>query len=91
MAVSLGRGLFALLKASAIIPVSSGESAAPLDSIKYWMDIAVLLISGRATSFTVDVTFGEDMGINSEVKASIIPKAVLFSTGLFNVINNDKY
>ena len=52
----------------------SGASAAPLDSMKYWIAIAVLLISGSVTSFTVEVTFGLAIGMKRAVTASAIPK-----------------
>ena len=71
-----------------MMPVMRGESAAPLDSMKYWIDMAVLRISGSATSLTVDVTFGEDMGINNAVTPSMIPNNALLPTGIFNVIKS---
>ena len=51
----------------------NGAKAAPLDSMKYWIAIAVLRISGTVTSFTVEVTFGEAMGRNKAVIANNIP------------------
>ena len=85
MAVCLGLGLLASLSVSAIIPVINGASAAPLDSIKYWIARAELRISGNATSFTVDVTFAEEMGINKAVIAIMIANKVLSPVGMFSV------
>lgn len=85
IAASRGLGLLALRRESAIRPVIKGARAAPLDSMKYWMDIAVLRISGSATSFIVDVTFGEDIGIKSAVTPSIIPNKVRLSIGILKV------
>ena len=85
MAVCLGLGLFASLSVSAIIPVIKGASAAPLDSIKYWIARAELRISGNATSFTVDVTLADDMGINKAVIAIIIANKVFSPVGILSV------
>ena len=73
IAVPLGVGLLAFRKESARIPIINGDKATPLDSIKYWTDKAILRISGRVTSLTVDVVFGDDMGINSATTANIMP------------------
>ena len=85
MAVCLGLGLLASLKASASIPVINGASAAPLDSIKYWIARAELRTSGNATSFTVDVTLADEMGINKAVIAIMIANKVFSPEGMFSV------
>ena len=79
MAVCLGLGLLASLSASANIPVINGANAAPLDSIKYWIARAELRISGNATSFTVEVTFADEIGMNKAVTAIMIANKCFFS------------
>ena len=50
---------------------------------KNWIAMAVLRISETVTSFTVEVAFGDAIGINSAVIASSLPKSNLFAKSTF--------
>ena len=70
----------------AIYPARTGAMAAPLFSIKYWIENAVLRTSGSAISFIEETIFGLPIGIKRAVMPSIIPKMNGCSVGIDKVI-----
>ena len=69
--------------ASAIAPAMVGARAAPLFSIKFSTACAELRTSGRVMSKTVEMTFGEENGMNKAVRLMNTKKVVLSATGVF--------
>jgi hypothetical protein len=53
---------------AAMYPASSGANAAPVFSMKYCSAKAVLLTSGKVMSYTVEITFGDAIGMKSAVR-----------------------
>lgn len=49
----------------------------------------MLWISGKATSFTVDVTLAEEIGINNAVTPIMTANKLLFSSGIFKVMKSN--
>src|SRR5581483_8438300 len=68
---------------NAMAPAMVGARAAPLFSMKYSTACAELRISGRLMSKTVEVTLGEENGMNNAVRHMRMKKVVFSSTGVF--------
>src|SRR6186997_2612970 len=62
---------------NAMAPAIVGARAAPLFSMKYSTDWAELRTSGRLMSKTVEVTLGEENGMNNAVRHIKMKKVVL--------------
>src|SRR5512141_2188729 len=68
---------------NAMAPAMVGANAAPLFSMKYSTACAELRISGKLISKTVDVTLGDENGMNKAVRHIRTKKVFLSSIGVF--------
>ena len=83
--IQMSRKAFFKVVWSAMNPTIAGAVAAPRDSIKYWIDTAVLRTSGRVMSYTVEITLGEAKGMKMAVNPSNTVNRMTFSIGTFKV------